>query len=80
MGPFKEEEEGAGIASDVVKVKGAESGHPRSPDLKNDTGTAISPISGQQDKATLPPWLSTALVARSVRRGRGGDRYSQRQS
>jgi len=24
------------------------------------------------------PWLSTALVAGSVRRGRGGDRYSQR--
>ena len=26
------------------------------------------------------PWLSTALVAGSVRRGRGGDRYSQRRS
>jgi len=25
---------------------------PRSPDLRNDTGTAISPISGQQNKAT----------------------------
>ena len=41
-----------GITSDVVKVKGAESGHPRSPDLRNDTGTAISLISGQQNKAT----------------------------
>jgi len=52
VGPFKEEEEGTGIASDVVKVEGAESGHPRSPDLRNDTGTAISPISGQQNKVT----------------------------
>jgi len=47
-----EEEEGTGIASDVVKVEDAESGHPRSPDLRNDTGTAISPMSGQQNKAT----------------------------
>ena len=38
MGPFEEEEEGTGIASDVIKVQGAESGHPRSPDLRNDTG------------------------------------------
>ena len=53
MGPFEEEEEGTGVTSDVVKVKGAESGHPRSPDLRNDTKTAISPISGQQNKATL---------------------------
>ena len=43
---------GSGIASDVVKVEGAESGHPRSPNLRNDTGTTISPISGQQNKAT----------------------------
>ena len=50
MGPFEEEEEGTGIVSEVVKVEGAESGHPRSPDLRNDTGTAISPISGQQNK------------------------------
>jgi len=52
VGPFKEEEEGIGIVSDVVKVQGAESGHPRSPDLRNDTGTAISPILRQQNKAT----------------------------
>jgi len=52
VGPFEEEEEGTGIPSDVVKVKGAESGHPRSLDLRNDNGTAISPISGQQNKAT----------------------------
>ena len=52
MGPFEEEEEGTGIVSDVVKVEGAESGHPRSPDLRNDNGTAISPISGQQNQAT----------------------------
>ena len=56
MGPFEEEEEGTIIASDVVKVEGAESGHPRSPDLRNDTGTAISPISGQQSKATHPAY------------------------
>ena len=52
VGPFEEEEEGTGITSDVVKVKGAESGHPRTPDLRNDTGTAISPISCQQNKTT----------------------------
>jgi len=52
VGPFEEEEEGTGMTSDVVKVKGAESVHPRSPNLRNDTGTAISPISGQQNKAT----------------------------
>ena len=52
VGPFEEEEEGTGIASDVVKVKGAESSHPRTPDLRNDTRTVISPISGQQNKAT----------------------------
>jgi len=44
LGPFEEEEEGTDIASDVVKVEGAESSHPRSPDLRNETGTAISPI------------------------------------
>jgi len=52
VGPFEEEEEGTGIVSDVVKVEGAESDHPRSPDLRNDTGTAISPIWGQQNKGT----------------------------
>ena len=50
VGPFEDEEEGTGIASDVIKVQGAESGHPRSPDLRNDTGTGISPISVQQNK------------------------------
>ena len=55
VGPFEEEEEGTGIASDVVKVEGAESGHPRSPDLRNDNGTAISPILGEQNKATHTP-------------------------
>ena len=61
MGPFEEEEEVTGIASDIVKVEGAESGHPRSPDLRNDTGAAISPISGQQNKATHT--LKNALKA-----------------
>jgi len=52
VGPFEQEEEGTSISSDVVKVEGAKFSHPRSPDLRNDTGTAISPISGQQNKAT----------------------------
>ena len=52
MGPFEEEEGGTGVTNDVIKVKGAEFGHPRSPDLRNDTGTVISPILGQQNKAT----------------------------
>ena len=52
MGPFEEEEEGTGITSDVIKVKCAECGHPRTPDLRIDPGTAISPISGQQNKGT----------------------------
>jgi len=34
VGPFEEEEEKTGITSDVVKVKGAESSHPRSQGLK----------------------------------------------
>jgi len=44
VGPFEEEEERTGIASDVFKVEGVESSHPRSPDLRSDTGTAISPM------------------------------------
>jgi len=69
VGPFEEEQEGTGIASDVVKVKGAESGHPRSPDLRNDTGTAISPISSQQNKATRThthPWLTKKSTIQTV--------------
>jgi len=46
---------GDGKVSDVVKAEGAESDHPRSPDLRNDTGTAISSISGQQNKVTHTP-------------------------
>jgi len=52
VGPFEEEEEGTGIASDVVKVKGEDPATPGPltsgmiPD-RND-----SPISGQQNKAT----------------------------
>ena len=42
MGPFEEEEEGTGVASDVVKVQG-EAGHPRSPDSRNDPGTVTIP-------------------------------------
>jgi len=64
VGPFEEEEEGTGVVSDVVKVKGAESGHPRSPDLRNDTGTAISPISGQQNKVTHTTFPSQGTVNR----------------
>jgi len=52
VGLFEEEEEGTGIASDIVKVEGAESRHPRSLDLRNDTGTVISPTLGQQNKTT----------------------------
>ena len=33
-----------------------------------------------QKKKRACPWLSTALVAGSVQRGRGGDQYSQRRS
>jgi len=55
VGPFEEEEEGTGIGSDVVKVKGAECTHPRSPDLLNDTETAISPI-----------WLSFLIIFNSI--------------
>jgi len=45
--PFEEKEEGSGIPRDV-----AESGHPRSPDSGIAPGTAISPISGQQNNVT----------------------------
>ena len=55
MGPFEEEEEGTGVTNDVVKVKGAESGHPRSPDLRNDTGTAIFPNIGSTKQSNTGP-------------------------
>ena len=42
VGPFEEEEEGTGVSSDVVKVKG-EDDHPRSPTLRNDPGTVTIP-------------------------------------
>jgi len=45
VGPFEEEEEGTGVPSDVLKVKGEDpgSGHPRSPALRNDPGTVTIP-------------------------------------
>ena len=43
MGPFEEEEEGTGVASDVVKVKGEYPATPRSPALRNDPGTVTIP-------------------------------------
>ena len=63
MVPFEEEEEGTGIASHVVEVEGAESGHTRSPDLRNDTGTAISPISGQQKQSNTLYESAVTLLA-----------------
>ena len=55
VGPFEKEEEGTGVASDVVNVEGEEPpGH----------------------KALVV----NVVVAGSVRRGRGGDRCSQRRS
>jgi len=65
VGQFEEEEEGTGIDSDVVKVEGAESGHPRPPDLRNDTGTVISPLLGQQNKATHTHTLGDTHTAQS---------------
>ena len=41
VGPFEEEEEGTGIVSDVVKVKGED--YPRSPALRIDPGTVTIP-------------------------------------
>jgi len=45
VGPFEEVEEGTGVTSDVVKVEGEDpkSGHPRSPDLRNDSWTVTIP-------------------------------------
>ena len=43
MGPFDEEEEGTGVASDVVKVKDEDPATPGSPDLRNDPGTVTIP-------------------------------------
>jgi len=42
--------------------------------------TLYLPRHGAARAALSCPWLSTAIVAGSVRRGRGGDRYSQRRS
>ena len=49
MGPFEEEEERTGIASDVVKVKGEDPATPgclRSVDTRNPRDRNDSPISG----------------------------------
>jgi len=43
VGPFDEEEEGTGVASDVVKVKDEDPATPGSPDLRNDPGTVTIP-------------------------------------
>jgi len=60
VGPFEEEEEGTGIASDVVKVQGKD---PATPvlDLRNDPGLLDSPISGQQNKATHTHTCGTVI-------------------
>jgi len=42
VGPFEEEEEGNGVASDVVKVEGVDPATP-GPLKKNDTGTVTIP-------------------------------------
>ena len=42
MGPFEEEEEGTGVASDVVKVEGEDPATP-GPQKRNDTRTITIP-------------------------------------
>jgi len=55
VGPFEEEEEGTGIASDVVKVKGEDPATPgyylRSVDTRKPRDCNDSPISGESNKA-----------------------------
>ena len=55
VGPFEEEEEGTGIASDVVKVKGEDLATPgyylRSVDTRKPRDRNDSPISGSLKKA-----------------------------
>ena len=43
MGPFEEEEEGTGVASDVVKVEGEDPATPGPLPLRNDPGTVMIP-------------------------------------
>ena len=43
MGPFEEEEEGTGVASDVVKVQGEDPATPGPLPLRNDPGTVTIP-------------------------------------
>jgi len=53
VGPFEEEEEGTGIASDVVKVKGEDPATPRPPALRHDPGTVtISQYRFNKNKVT----------------------------
>jgi len=52
VGPFKEEEEGTGVTSDIVKV----SGHPRSHSLRNDPGTERFPNIGLIIKQSNTHW------------------------
>ena len=43
MGPFEEEEEGTGVASDVVMVEGEDPATPGPLSLRNDPGTVTIP-------------------------------------
>jgi len=43
VGPFEEEEEGTGVASDVVKVEGEDPATPGPLPLRNDPGTVTIP-------------------------------------
>jgi len=52
VGPFEEEEEGTGITSDAVKVKGEDPATPGPLTEGMTPGPLDSPISGQQNKAT----------------------------
>ena len=56
MGPFEEEEEGTGVASDVVKVQGEDPAPPGPLPLRNDPGTVTIPqYRFNKNKATHTP-------------------------
>jgi len=62
LGPFEEEEEGTGVASDVVKVDGEDPATP-GPLKRNDPGTVtIPPYQFKSNKATHTPRVSLACL------------------
>jgi len=63
VGPFEEEEEGTGVTSDVVKVKGEDPATPGPLSLRNDPGTVTIPqYRFNKTKQHTPQSLHSLLI------------------